>query len=79
MQIRTEEFGDKIATRISMSRGNNSAQTNMSSKGEMKMSLSEMTCMGSALVQDRAPSNPKTDILMFKMLQQFQFTVCSLR
>jgi hypothetical protein len=57
-----------------------SAFTYMSSSGEMKMSLSEMTCK--APCQDGVPEDigaGRTDILVLQVLQQLQLSICPLR
>jgi hypothetical protein len=50
----------------------------ISSRGDMKMSLREMTCARGSAVRKSDAGYPATHVLMFQMLQQLQFPVCSL-
>lgn len=81
MQVGAEEFGHEVAVAV-MSEGSmqkiDGILPYMSSRGEMKISLSEMTChhQHPAIV---TPANCETHILVLEVLQELQLSICPLR
>ena len=88
MEVGAKEFGDKIAIVVDLSALARNGKprplagkgcAHISSKGEIKMSLNEMTCHVLALVACRGPCCLQGDshILVSQVFQQLQLAVCS--
>jgi len=79
MKVGPQELGDEVT--ISVIRSDHKKQEivpYISSRGEIKISLSEMTWIIISRADTIGYKNGETHVLMLEMLQEFQFSVGSL-